>query len=35
MGGGEESMLHRVMRALDAINGGRGEEARAGNKLGQ
>jgi hypothetical protein len=34
MGGGEESMLHRVMRALEAVNGSRDEHATTGSKLG-
>lgn len=34
MGGGEESMLHRVKRAIEAIGGARGERGASGSKLG-
>lgn len=35
MGGGEESMLHRVKRAMDAIGTAQGEQGALGSKLGQ
>lgn len=34
MGGGEESMLHRVKRAMEAIGGAKGEQPSSGSKLG-
>lgn len=34
MSGGEESMLQRVMRALEAIGATQGERASTGSKLG-
>lgn len=34
MGGGEESMLHRVKRAMEAIGAAKGEQGASGSKLG-
>jgi len=34
MNGGEESMLHRVKRAMDAIGASEGEKGASGSKLG-